>query len=161
MSGIVNRLIKRNYVAVDVIKPFTAGVKQTIILKPVRVEGEKPKKSIWQRLAPAILTKTTVGYHGTSTTALAGQLQDGKFADHGKKVYFSSLEDAGHYALKKAELDKSEPIIIQIYSEQTPTMNELILEGHGASVGSGAFSYVLPAKGTVFIEEAFTPLVKE
>jgi hypothetical protein len=40
-------------------------------------------------------------------------------------------------------------------------MNELALEGHGASVGLGAYSYVLPAKGTVFIEEAFIPQVKE
>ena len=140
-------------ISIMAIKPNSFGVKGEYVLN--KISSNMPKQSLWKRLIPKVLASDTTGYHGTSMKALGNQLETGEFEDKGKKIYVGTLAEAVHYAAKKSSLDGSRPIVLKVYSDQKAIDNDFSMEGHGVSVGLGAFSYLLAENGKVYIQEAF------
>lgn len=150
LSKILTEPVKK----VAAVLPATAGEKGHFQLTQLPIEAG---------IKPALLKRifgSTTGYHGTSTKALGEQLKKRQFENRSKKIYFGTLEEAVHYAAKRSLSDKSQPLVLKIYSEQAPKGNELLpsqLEGHGVSIGLGDYSYLSTENNPVYIQKAYKP----
>ncbi|HSX11905.1 MAG TPA: hypothetical protein VLF61_00240 [Rhabdochlamydiaceae bacterium] len=142
---------------IKAILPYTAGkLGQFRLTQLPQQPAIKP--GLLKRVLPEVVTGVTTGYHGTTTKALGDQLKKGKFEDRGKKIYFAELETAVRYAAQKSSLDKSDAIVVKVYSEQRSKINKLLpseMEGHGVSIGLGAYSYLVPEENPVYIQEVY------
>ncbi len=90
-----------------------------------------------------------VGFHGTTVMRLGSQIDAGKFEirKENPKIYFSTLDTATQYALRRSQADNSPPVIVLVSSQQKAKFNDIATEGHGM-VGLGFYPYLTNAPDT-------------
>src|SRR5207253_6491405 len=111
---------------------------QKFSLKPILL----PKNQNGRTLIDIFIT--TVGYHGTTSGRIAGQLEEGKFDNLGKRIYFADEATATRYAIRAAKKDGADPIVLKIYSKNKPEANEITGGGWSGLGGLGAYQYFPP-----------------
>jgi len=88
------------------------------------------------------------GYHGTSIKALGEeQLKDGKLENRNQRIYVDTTKTAKSYAEKKANIDGSTPIIMELASfNRLKTNNCFTDDPKDPDYGLGLYSYIPPGK---------------
>jgi hypothetical protein len=119
----------------NVLLPATLGITAPVRLNPIYQNPETSRLSVLCQRLFGLKT----GYHGTSMGRLGTQIDQGKFKNIGRKIYFDSRETATTYALKVAKWDGTQPVVLEIGSKQKAQSNPLIQEGWGFGLGLYAF----------------------
>jgi hypothetical protein len=89
------------------------------------------------------------GFHGTSLEALSNQLQNGKFDNQNRRIYFASVDTAVDYAHFKESCGEH-GIIVELSSDCHSQLNDFINED------LGFYCFIPPGKDQeVFIERAW------
>ncbi|MBS3903997.1 MAG: hypothetical protein KGZ39_01555 [Simkania sp.] len=122
------------------------------LLKPMGSSEDSKMQDLWTRLQGA-------GYHGTTMRQLGEkQLSARQFeSDEARpRIYFDDLQTATRYALRRADMDQSIPIVVQVASQQKPKTNSMTLEGYGVSCGLGLYDYFESHVAPIKIVATFT-----